>query len=273
MSGKQFWRWYDRGARTDFAGTLLGYVFDWKGWIAGTVAGGGGATTFLKAAIDGRSPLDVWVLAVVVMAALAVLMYFSISALAKLRKPKIADGLGYLRDEDAELGGAVRDMAWMSAWGKWYTAQSLANSAPNPVNEQFIMGAATHLVLDKLTNGQLEVRGRKPGQIDYEPIPPTHWRSSALHMIQDSRSLWKMILIPRGGAEITPDGKVIGRDQGAVQRTDQLASYDSLIVNARQFEKLWPRKDRDTDIARKLLLKKAKKAGVDPAEIAKLSQD
>jgi hypothetical protein len=55
MSGERFWRWYDRGARADFAGTLLGYIFDWKGWIAGVVAGGGGGMTFLKAAIDGRS--------------------------------------------------------------------------------------------------------------------------------------------------------------------------------------------------------------------------
>ena len=126
---------------------------------------------------------------------------------------------------------------------------------------------------DALTNSQLEVRGRRPGQLDYEPIPRTHWRSSGLHMIPDGMSLWKMILIPRGGAEITPDGKVIGRDQDAVQRTDQLATYDSLIVNARQFEKLWPRKDKDTDAARKVLLKKARKAGADLTEIAKHSQD
>src|SRR5258706_4627198 len=192
--------------------------------------------TFLKAAIDGRSPLDVWVLAIVVVAALAVLIYFSISALEKFRKPKIADGLEYLRNEDSELGGAIRDMAWRSAWGKWFTSQSLANSL-HP-DEALTMRAAASLVQDALTNSQLEVRGRRPGQLDYEPIPRTHWRSSGLHMIPDGMSLWKMILIPRGGAEITPDGKVIGRDQDAVQRTDQLATYDSLIVNARQFEPL-----------------------------------
>src|SRR5260370_35715560 len=109
--------------------------------------------------------------------------------------------------------------------------------------------------------------------MELAPIHPTPWRSTGLHMIPDSLSLWKMILIPRGGAEITPDGKVIGRDQDAVQRTDRLATYDSLIVNARQFEKLWPRKDKDTDAARKVLLKKAKKAGADLTEIAKHSQD
>ena len=44
MAGSEgFWRWFDRGARADFAGTMLGWVFDWKGWIAGFFAGGGGA--------------------------------------------------------------------------------------------------------------------------------------------------------------------------------------------------------------------------------------
>jgi hypothetical protein len=175
--------------------------------------------------------------------------------------------LGYLRDEDTELGAAIRDMVWGSAWGKWFAAQSLADRAPRSINEQFLMGTATSLVLNALTDGRLEVRGRKLGQLDYEAIPQTHWRSTALHMIPDNRSLWKMVLIPRGGAEITPDGKVIGRDKKAVQRTDQLATYDSLIVNSRQFEQLWPGKDRKIDTARKRLLKKAKKAGADPDEI------
>jgi hypothetical protein len=66
---------------------------------------------------------------------------------------------------------------------------------------------------------------------------------------------------------------VIGYNQRAIQRTDQLAAYDSLIVSARQFEKLWPRKDKKTDATRKHLLKTARKAGVDQAEIKKLSRD
>ena len=86
MSGEGFWRWFDRGARVDFGGKLLGFVFDWKGWIAATLGGGGGAMTFLKAAIDGRSPLDVWVFAVVVMAALVLIVYLSISILEKYKK-------------------------------------------------------------------------------------------------------------------------------------------------------------------------------------------
>jgi hypothetical protein len=82
-----------------------------------------------------------------------------------------------------------------------------------------------------------------------------------------------MILIPAGGAEFCPDGTVVGRDPAAVQRTDQLAVYDSLIVNSRQFEKLWPREDKEIDAVTQRLQKKAKKAGADPAEIAKLSRE
>jgi len=79
------------------------------------------------------------------------------------------------------------------------------------------MQVAMNLVLDALTDGRLEVRGRKPGQMDYEPIPQTHWRSTALHVVPNDRTLWKMVLIPRGGAEIHPDGTVIGFDEESAQ--------------------------------------------------------
>jgi hypothetical protein len=90
-----FWRWYDRASRVDFSGTLLDFVFDWKGWISATIAGSGGAVTFLKAAIDGRSPLDVWVVAVVVAAALVILVYYSISIWEKWRRPNHIDGASH----------------------------------------------------------------------------------------------------------------------------------------------------------------------------------
>jgi hypothetical protein len=148
--------------------------------------------------------------------------------------------LEYLHEEDAGLGGAIRAMVWCSAWAKWFRSQS-------QVDDRTVMQTAASLVLDALTDGHLQASGRKPGQMDYEPIPRTHWRSTALYMIPDDRTLWKMILVPRGGAEIHPDGKVDGRDPAAVQRTSQLQAYDSIIVNARQFETLWPLSNASTD--------------------------
>src|SRR5262249_10265956 len=114
---------------------------------------------------------------------------------------------------------------------------------------------------------------RRPGNLEYEDIPSTHWRSTALHMIPDERTLWKMLLLPRGGAQITPDGKAIGDDPAATARTAKIQEYDSIIIKARQFEKLWPRKDVRLDAVRRKYLQTARKARVDPNEIAKLKQD
>ncbi len=215
-----------------------------------------------------------WVGAILIVAGLPI--YWSPAIWKWLRRGKSSTDpapLAYLDNEDSELGGAILDMVWRSAWAKCFAAQYLATNNHHPASEEHVMQIATGIVHDALMNGHLEARGRKPGQMDYEPIPQTHWRSTALHMIPDRRSLWKMILIPTGGVEIHPDGTVAGHDQKAEQRTDRLAAYDSLIVSARQFEKLWPRKDKDTDIDRKRLLKTARKAGADPAEIEKLLRD
>jgi hypothetical protein len=234
-----------------------------------------GLEELVRSYVSEQPALPHWVSIVLIVSGLPI--YVSPWAWKKLRgaAPE-ADSpppLEYLRDEDSELGGAIRDMVWCSAWGKWYAAQCLANNPKSKANEADVMRTATVIVLAALTDGRLEVRGRKPGQMDYEAIPQTHWRDTAVHMTPDNRSLWKMILIPRGGVEFHPDGTVVGHDQEAVQRTDNLAAYDSLVVSARHFEKLWPRKNKDADSARKVLLKKAKKAGADPAEIAKLARD
>jgi hypothetical protein len=79
----RFWRQYDRASRVDFGGTLLGFIFDWKAWVSALVGGGGGVLTFLTAAIGDRSPLEVWVFAVVVAAALIVILYLTVSLLEK----------------------------------------------------------------------------------------------------------------------------------------------------------------------------------------------
>jgi hypothetical protein len=88
MSWDRFWRWYDRGARVDLFDRVLSFFFDWRGWIAASFGGGGGALTFLSAAVEGRSPLDVWVVAVLVAAALSALVYFLIGIAEKLRNAR-----------------------------------------------------------------------------------------------------------------------------------------------------------------------------------------
>ena len=89
MGFERFWRGYDWLARGDLA---VGWIFDWRKWLWGLVPSGGGMT-FLWAAIENRSPLNVWIAAVVVMAALAIFVYFSIVILEKIRPPNILDPL------------------------------------------------------------------------------------------------------------------------------------------------------------------------------------
>jgi hypothetical protein len=178
--------------------------------------------------------------------------------------------LEYLRYKDSELGSTIRDMAWVSAWGKWYAAQILVNSS-RPAAQEQVLHIAAHQVQDQLVNGDLEVRGRSPGSMEYQTIPRTHWRSSALHFIADPMTIWKMIILPRGGASIDPDGTIIASDQKAEQRTASIRSYDSLIVDGFQFEKLWPKKEPDADKKRLQFLRQAMKRGLDKDEIKRLS--
>ncbi len=143
-------------------------------------------------------------------------------------KPK--DELEYLRERDPTLGSAIQAMARYSAWGRWYAAQNLVNSGV-PIREQDLLRIAASIVTDKMIDGHIEVRGRLPGRMEYEEIPRTDWRSSALDFVSNPVSLWKLVIIPRGGAEIAPDGTIAhASDSAAAQRTSQITEYDSLIV-------------------------------------------
>jgi hypothetical protein len=167
-----------------------------------------------------------------------------------------AAGLTYLRTEDSELGSAIRDMAWRSAWSRSFAAQQLANTL-RPIDDRYLMQIASGVALDELMDGKLEARGRPAGAIEYETIPKEAWRLAALEPQQHPMSLWTVKVIPRGGV-----------DTGRIRR---LTNYDSIIVNSRQLESLWPSRNKANDAARERLLKKAKKAGVSSVEIEKLS--
>jgi hypothetical protein len=182
----------------------------------------------------------------------------------------LSRSLAYLSNRDSELGWAIQQMGRRSAWGRWYSAQNLATSGV-PIREESLLNTASGLVMEKIIDGELEVRGRQPGKIEYESIPRTDWRSSALHFLKDPISLWKMIIIPRGGAEITSEGTVIADNAAAAQRNARICNYDSLIVDSCQFENLWPEKDEPADKLRRNFLRAARRRRLDQTEIDRLS--
>jgi hypothetical protein len=79
-----FWRWFDRAARMDFAGTLLSYFFDWKAWLWALVPGGGVATVFWSA-IVGLSALETWVYGLLVIAALAAIIHLGLLVVGQIK--------------------------------------------------------------------------------------------------------------------------------------------------------------------------------------------
>jgi hypothetical protein len=85
---------------------------------------------------------------------------------------------------------------------------------------------ASSIVMEKIIDGDLEVLGRQPGKMEYEPIPRTDWRSSALQFVKDPITLWRMIIVPRGGAEITHEGTVIAHN---VER-NEMPTFAIMIV-------------------------------------------
>jgi hypothetical protein len=99
--------------------------------------------------------------------------------------------LQYLSGESADLGGAIKMMAWYSAQGKWFAAQALATTK-QPIPEQQLMPWADHRVWQQLKDGELLARGQKPGQLDYVSIPREHWHSTFPHMVPDKGTLWRV---------------------------------------------------------------------------------
>lgn len=205
MPSRRFWRWYDRGSRLDFAGNLLGYVFDWKAWIVGIFAGGGGAATFLWAAIDGRSPLDVWVVAVVVAAALATFVYFVISILEKLRKREGASSTAPASPIAIEGVPDVRVADDLIAWRLF----------DSPERDK---------LFPLLEDGKIQAWGRLGnGHPPLMKIPAESWRTNYIHR--------------------TADPLVAGRINQTFMKSKARheTSYYDVYLNNAQLKNFWPK--------------------------------
>jgi hypothetical protein len=161
----------------------------------------------------------------------------------------------YLPDRDEELGLAIYLMALRSAWGRWFSAQHLSMTG-KPIEEKYLMMMASVLVVDKARDGALEIHGRPKDGIDYKSIPREHWRLIGLDVTPDARRIWTISIIPC--SDVKP------------KRISELLRYDSLVIDSRQFEKLWPLREPATDAARLKLLEQAKTSGVHHLLIEKL---
>jgi hypothetical protein len=191
---------------------------------------------------------------------------------ARFRASSFPQKLEYLHNRDSQLGPAIISMARQSAWGRWYAAQHLVNSG-TPISLQMLYQIAAGEVMQKITDGDLEVRGRRPDpeQLGFEQIDRTHWQSSWPMCVQDQFSIWKIVIGPKGGVELDRNAVVVRADNPTAAKRTSLLDYDLLLVDAFQFERLWPQKDKLADRERKKLLCKARWRGLDKDEIRRLS--
>ena len=193
--------------------------------------------------------------------------YWKSGVVEVIPKPRT---LEYLNNKDVELDWAIKLMAHKSAWGRWYAAQHLVNSK-NQIGDQYLYNVASGVVHHKILNGTLVVRGRMPGKLDFEPIDRTYWRSSTFTFLPDPMSLWRMEIIPVGGVLIEADGTMKADHKPSEKRNAVIRKYDSLLIDAHEFEGLWPKNKALEDEKRKLFLKQAKKQGLDKQTIKLLS--
>ena len=134
----------------------------------------------------------------------------------------------YLGDTDSELTLAVYLAARNSGLGKWQRSQPGGTKGDEVATCGHVMNMLSSDVVDKAMNGALEIRGRVPNQVSYTLIPKETWRLAFLNVVSDPIVIWKVKAAPR--ANVDPD------------RIREVLSYDSLLVNSRQFETLYPSK-------------------------------
>lgn len=170
---------------------------------------------------------------------------------------------------DYDLGPAIIEMAHGSAWGRWFAARELVN-AGKPIDERYWFQTAASMVMDKMRDGELVVRGRLHGQTGSELIPQTDWRDIALYYFPDNRTLWKLRIMPREGVTIQ-DGEVVDTDL-SMRTVAHITRYDILLVDSHQFGHLWPRNEKIADSARRKYLKEARRRKLDPNAIKMLSE-
>jgi hypothetical protein len=79
----------------------------------------------------------------------------------KYEKAAAQSPLEYLHNKDSELGSAIRDMGWRSAWARWYAAQHLVNSE-KPITEGDLLHIASLNVRQNLIDETLRFAGGRP---------------------------------------------------------------------------------------------------------------
>ncbi len=126
--------------------------------------------------------------------------------------PAIADGL--LRDQETPLRFGALPHGASRCVGK------VVFSATTSRVDQLAQRLGAHddrdgaSLLRLAMNGKIHIRGRNPGEIEYEDIPRDTWRLAYLQVREDKSTIWRVYPIPR--TDVKPE------------QIQKLLAYDSL---------------------------------------------
>jgi hypothetical protein len=192
-----------------FIDLVLQALFDWRTYVLPIL---GAAVTFLKAAIDGRDPLDVWVLAVVVAAGLAIV---------------VAVGVALWQAFWPHRSNAVAQRAPISEHDRWHPNVRIAD---NPaIHESLLKGPDREKFLGLLSAGKLWAWGRHMrGHSGFSRIPADMWDTHYIFVHLNSG------LSVTGGGQRTHHQTYLRKAGGH----DSLF-YD-ICVNQAQMLDVWP---------------------------------
>jgi hypothetical protein len=154
------------------------------------------------------------------------------------------------------LNRAAYLIAHRSAWGRNFAAEYLILDSCIPTSEQNLMQNVAHLMTEAAMKGLIEIKGRKVGEIQFEPIHQDTWQLIHLDIQPDSQTLCRV--------------SIKYKSQRTNEQKDLVPQYKSLSISESALRKEWPEKDRKLDASTKKFLQKAKRFGVNQQEIDKL---
>jgi hypothetical protein len=122
---------------------------------------------------------------------------------------------------------AIYWIAETSAWGRWQDAQRRASGGT--LSELFKFSDAERALRTAAENGELLIQGREKKSVEYKDFDQHFWRTAYFEVEPDQRSLWKVTIRPKTGANVS------------------ISEYDDVWTEKRRIEVLWRRRDWQYD--------------------------
>jgi hypothetical protein len=155
--------------------------------------------------------------------------------------------------ESIAISLAIHLMSMQASQGRWISAQYLEASS-RPIDDLELMSRLANTeVLTELVEGRLTAYGRTQYEYKSVPIHKEYWNYKCFDVKRDDATLFHITWKDRS------------QFSESFRRT--LPQYTEIFFNSEEFQKVFPKRNKVTEIAIRRVLKKAKAKGVAVPEI------